>query len=195
MGGSQIFDASLSAPKVVDNRLAYMTPEWKDAFKYATALADQLGLEEAIVGGPWNVAFQPGRGAPAAVTFNKLISWSDSSDQGVKYFSGYATYTKTLQSSPSGFGKGASLWIDLGDVKNLAVVTVNGKEVGTVWHALCRVDATTALKVGDNQVSVKVINSWVNRKSAICSRAQQPGTCSAHGRSTGPNRRFFHLAC
>ena len=52
LGGFQNFDAALSTPQVVDKRLAYMTPEWKDAFKYATVLADQLGLEEAIAGSP-----------------------------------------------------------------------------------------------------------------------------------------------
>jgi hypothetical protein len=60
LGGFQTFNASLG-PKVVEKPLAYMSPEWKDAFKYATALADQMGLEEAIAsslgfsetGGPW----------------------------------------------------------------------------------------------------------------------------------------------
>jgi hypothetical protein len=48
-------------------------------------------------------------------------------------------------------------------VKNMAVVTVNGEELGTVWHAPYRVEATAALKPGANEVSVKVINAWVNR--------------------------------
>src|SRR5437899_11301432 len=52
IGGFQNFDASLTTPKLVDKRLVYMTPEWKDAFRYATTLADQLGLEEAIAGSP-----------------------------------------------------------------------------------------------------------------------------------------------
>ena len=81
----------------------------------------------------------------------------------MKYFSGTGTYTKTMQASPDWFKKGASLWIDLGDVKNIAIVSVNGKEVGTVWHAPYRVDATSALKPGGNEISVKVINAWVNR--------------------------------
>ena len=117
----------------------------------------------ATVDGPWTVAFQPGRGAPASITLDKLISWNESSDKGVKYFSGTGTYTKTIQASSDWFTKGATLWIDLGDVKNLAIITVNGKELGTVWHAPYRVDATAALRPGANEVSVKVINAWVNR--------------------------------
>ncbi len=50
--GFQNFDAALATPQVVDHRLVYMTPEWKDAFKYATTLADQMGMEEAIAGSP-----------------------------------------------------------------------------------------------------------------------------------------------
>ena len=58
---------------------------------------------------------------------------------------------------------GAQVWIDLGDVKNLAEVVVNGKSLGTVWHAPYRVDATSALKPGANEVTIKVTNAWVNR--------------------------------
>jgi hypothetical protein len=117
----------------------------------------------AALDGPWNLAFQPGRGAPESITLDKLISWHESSDKGVKYFAGTGTYTKTIQALPDWFKKGATLWIDLGDVKNIAIVTVNGKELGTVWHTPYRVDASAALKPGSNEVSVKVINGWVNR--------------------------------
>ncbi len=117
----------------------------------------------ATVEGSWNVSFQADRGAPASVTLDTLISWSDSTDAGVKYFSGAGTYTKTVQASPDWFKDGAKLWIDLGDVKNLAEVRVNGKSLGIVWHAPYRVDATSALKPGANEVTIKVINAWVNR--------------------------------
>jgi hypothetical protein len=81
----------------------------------------------------------------------------------VKYFSGTGAYTKTIQAAADWFKKGAQLWLDLGDVKNLAEVTVNGKSLGIVWHAPYRVDATSALKPGANEVTIKVINAWVNR--------------------------------
>jgi hypothetical protein len=117
----------------------------------------------ATVDGPWSVAFQAGRGAPPSVTLDKLASWTESEDKGVKYFSGTGTYTKTIQASADWFKQGAQLWIDLGDVKNLAEVTVNGKSLGVVWHAPYRVDATGVLKQGANEVSIKVVNAWVNR--------------------------------
>lgn len=116
-----------------------------------------------MVEGPWKVAFQPVRGAPASITMDQLFDWSKSEDPGVKYFSGVATYTKTIQAPSSWFRRGAHVWIDLGDVKNLAVVSVNGKNLGEVWHAPYRIDATTALKPGENQIQIQVTNSWVNR--------------------------------
>jgi hypothetical protein len=117
----------------------------------------------ATVEGAWNVSFQAGRGAPASLTLDKLMSWSDSTDAGVKYFSGTGAYTKTIQAARDWFKKRAHLWIDLGDVKNLAEVTVNGKSLGIVWHTPYRVDVTSALKPGANEVTIKVINAWVNR--------------------------------
>ena len=127
--------------------------------------------ELATVEGPWKVAFEPGRGAPESITLDSLISWSDSTDAGVKYFSGAGTYSKTVRASPEWFKKGTKLWINLGEVKNLAEVTVNGKSLGIVWHTPYRVDVTSALKPGANEVRIKVINAWVNRLIGD----QQPG--------------------
>ena len=117
----------------------------------------------ASVDGPWKVSFQSDRGAPASITLDKLTSWSDNNDESVKYFSGSGTYTKTVDASANWFKPGAHIWIDLGDVKNLAVVSVNGRALGTVWHAPYRVDVTNALKPGANNISIQVTNAWVNR--------------------------------
>jgi hypothetical protein len=94
---------------------------------------------------------------------NELSDWSHNDDAGVRYFSGAATYSKTVQASPEWFHKGSRFWIDLGDVKNLAVVTVNGKELGQVWHAPYRLDVTSALQQGTNEIKIEVVNAWVNR--------------------------------
>jgi hypothetical protein len=125
----------------------------------------------ASVDGPWAVTFQPDLGAPASIKLDALASWSENSDAGVKYYSGTGIYTKTITASADWFSKGGHLWIDLGDVKNLAHVIVNGKDFGVVWHAPYRVDVTSALKPGANEVTIKVTNSWVNRLIGD----QQPG--------------------
>lgn len=111
----------------------------------------------------WKLSFQPNRGAPSSITLTKLSSWSESQDPGVKYFSGTGVYAKTVDVPAQWLSGGAHLWIDLGDVKNLAQVTVNGNALGVVWHTPYRVDATNALKPGSNEIIVKVTNAWVNR--------------------------------
>jgi hypothetical protein len=135
----------------------------KSAKAASRTLLNPVETQLGTLDGSWNVSFQPGRGAPASVTFDQLVSWSDSQDKGVKYFSGIGTYTKSIQASRGWFKPGAKLWIDLGDVKNLAEVSVNGKSLGTVWHAPYRVDVTSALKPGSNTLTIKVTNAWVNR--------------------------------
>lgn len=115
------------------------------------------------INGPWKVEFQAGRGAPASITMDQLSDWSQNNDPGVKYFSGIGTYTKTVQAPPDWFKKGTRLSIDLGDVKNLAVVTVNGKKLGEIWHSPYRIEVGRALKPGANEVTIQVVNAWVNR--------------------------------
>jgi beta-galactosidase/beta-glucuronidase len=117
----------------------------------------------ATLDGSWDLSFQPDRGAPAKITLDKLISWSESADLGVKYFSGTGTYTRAVDAPTAWFKSGARLWLDLGDLKNLAEVLINGKSLGVVWKKPFRVDVTDALKPGANSVEVRVTNLWVNR--------------------------------
>jgi hypothetical protein len=117
----------------------------------------------ATVEGPWDLSFQADRGAPSKITLDKLASWSDNADEGVKYFSGTGTYAKTIQAPADWFKRGTRLSIDLGEVKNLAEISVNGKPIGIVWKTPYRVDVDEVLKPGANTVEIKVTNPWVNR--------------------------------
>lgn len=115
------------------------------------------------IDGSWNVSFQSNRGAPANAIFEKLASFTESSDAGIKYFSGTATYSKTVSIPAGSITKGSQMLLDLGDVKNLAEVIVNGKSMGVVWKRPFRTDITGALKAGENKLEIKVTNLWVNR--------------------------------
>ena len=136
----------------------------------------------ATLEGAWDVSFQPNRGAPSKITLDKLASWSENGDPGVKYFSGTATYTKTIQVPAAWLQSSARLWLDLGDVKNLAEVYVNGKPLGIVWKSPFRVDVTSAMKTGANDLEVKVTNLWVNRLIGD----QQPGVQTKYTYTTQP---------
>ncbi len=108
---------------------------------------------------PWTVKFQEKRGAPAEATFDKLASYTENTEFGIKYFSGTASYTNTLK-----VGKLAGKAVlDLGAVKDLAEVIVNGQSADIIWKVPFRVDITDLLKEGDNQLEIKVTNAWVNR--------------------------------
>jgi hypothetical protein len=135
----------------------------KPAGQQSRTLPRSVETPVSTIDGAWDVSFQPGRGAPARIALDRLSSWSENADAGVRYFSGTGTYTKTVDAPASWFQAGARLWLDLGDVKNIAAVSVNGKPPGTVWKAPFRVDVTGAMKPGANTIEVKVTNLWVNR--------------------------------
>ena len=134
-----------------------------NAVKTAVELPALKVNELATVNGSWTVSFQKDRGAPATATFDKLVSFTENTDEGIKYFSGTATYTKTITASADWFKKDEELWLDLGDVKNLAEVIVNGRSLGIVWKKPFRVNITSALKQGENKLEIKVTDLWVNR--------------------------------
>jgi hypothetical protein len=106
------------------------------------------------VDGAWQVEFQPGRGAPQMVIVDHLSSWSESAYPGVQRFSGSAIYRKVITLPPR--PRGARLELDLGDVRDEAAVTVNGKPLGALTTPPFRVDITQAVRRGANTLEVKV---------------------------------------
>ena len=134
--------------------------------KAATAAALTIAKPQeqvlAALSAPWTVHFQQGRGAPDMATFTKLAPLDTNADPAIKYFSGEATYQQDFN-APKGWKPGQSLWLDVGEAREVAEVTVNGQVAGYAWHAPYRVDIGTATKKGVNHLSIKVANLWVNR--------------------------------
>lgn len=117
----------------------------------------------ATVSGPWHVAFPAGRGAPVAITMEKLASLSSHSDDGVRYFSGTATYSRQLYVPVEFIAAAKRVFLDLGKVQALAEVTVNGMNLGILWKPPFRIDITEAVRAGDNLLRIQVTNTWPNR--------------------------------
>ena len=134
----------------------------------------------ALIGGPWAVHFQSDRGAPEQIEMEALISWSDHADAGVRYFSGTARYSVTVQASADWFQSDIELWLDLGDIKNLTEVHVNGVSSGIVWKKPFRTRVTESLRPGENILEVDVTNLWVNRLIGD----QQPGVTETYTYTT-----------
>jgi len=110
--------------------------------------------------GPWHVSFDPKWGGPVSTTFDRLTDWSKNQNPGIKYYSGKALYQQrfTLNKKPEG-----KIYLDLGEVNNMARITLNGKDLGVVWTAPWQVDISEVVKTGDNDLKIEVINLWVNR--------------------------------
>ncbi len=113
--------------------------------------------------GPWTVAFDPKWGGPASVEFPELVSWTTRPEEGIKYYSGTAAYRKHFDLPPGINGAGKRIALDLGSVKYVARVRLNGKDLGVVWTAPWRVEITEAVKRAGNELEIKVVNLWPNR--------------------------------
>jgi hypothetical protein len=108
------------------------------------------------VAGPWTVRFTPGWGAPAEARFANLVSWSENADPGIKFYSGTARYSTRIE-----VPAGREWTLDLGDVREIAEVWLNGKPLGVLWK---RPFAASLGKVsGPAQLEVEVVNLWPNR--------------------------------
>ncbi len=112
--------------------------------------------------GAWEVAFDPRWGGPALpVVFGHLADWTDHADPGIRYYSGAAVYRKVFDlPEPRTLNR---VFLSLGTVRDMARVSLNGKDLGVVWCAPWRVEVTGALKAGDNHLEIEVVNRWPNR--------------------------------
>lgn len=135
----------------------------KQATRPAPNFPEVVPLAE--IGGPWQVRFQERRGAPSQIRLERLIDWTQHPDAGVRHFSGLATYRTTFETGAEFKSRGLNqrVFIDLGTVKVMAAVRLNGLDLGTAWTAPFRVDATAALVSGTNTLEVRVANLWPNR--------------------------------
>jgi len=113
------------------------------------------------ISGVWNVSF-PVKGSAKQVEL-PAGSWSSQSDEDVKFFSGTATYKKEFTVPAAQKAADKRLYLDLGEVHNLARVRLNGKDLGVLWKAPYVVDITAAAAAGVNRLELEVTNTWVNR--------------------------------
>ena len=117
------------------------------------------------IAGAWDVQFPPDLGAPPSHTFERLVSWTEVPDDGIKYFSGTATYLKEFDVPAALLEKGGRLELDLGKLRNIAEVTLNGTPLGMRWKPPFSYDVTALVQPGRNKLAVKITNLWANRLS------------------------------
>jgi len=154
--------------QMTDNEINLIA--WKEG---SYTLKDEAGQEKTYeisnipssmdITGPWEIAFPSGRGAPDQIEIPELISWIDSEDPGIKYFSGIATYSKKINIPDDMISGDVVIWLNLGAVKEVADIYLNEENLGIVWKPPYQIDITGAVKPGENHLVVEVANTWSNR--------------------------------
>ncbi|MDR2673560.1 MAG: hypothetical protein LBC18_01490 [Opitutaceae bacterium] len=197
------FAAAIRSPLPPDD---FMVERKTDGWAVASAAAGGVELQTAsgktlraviaaapaavTPAGAWRVEFRPPVGEPFSARFDRLESWTRSDDRRIKYFSGTAVYTNTFHAPETAAGDDLSAILNLGVVKELASVSVNGRFVATLWHAPFEVDVTGFIKPGENGLRIEVTNTWANR---LIGDNDYPDDCEwgAGNRDEGrPLRRF-----
>ena len=182
IGGFQNFDANMSTPQIVEKRLVFMTPEWKDAFKYATTLADQLGLEMAIAGSPgWSESGGPW--VTPAQAMKKYV-WSETRVEGGRPFAGALpkppSATGSYQNIGGGRGRGGAA--EAAPPQFYADSAVVAYRAPDGDRTLAEMQAKVTSSGG--QFDLAALTSWISRESA--SAAPAPATPT-------PLRNFLRL--
>jgi hypothetical protein len=113
------------------------------------------------ISGPWKVNFPPNWGAPPSAVFNKLISWTESENLGIKYFSGTAVYHNSFNVAAATGSK--ELILDLGELRDVAEVFINEISAGVLWKKPYQVDISELVQPGTNDLKIELVNMWSNR--------------------------------
>lgn len=123
--------------------------------------SDEVLAAREVLAGPWRLTF------PFGKTFERtaLFDWSQAADDDVRYFSGRAVYETTVASGGL---------LDLGDVRNFAVVSLDGENVATLWKPPYRCELPRG-----GRLTVEVVNLWPNR--LIGDERLYPADCQREG--------------
>ena len=164
-----VADAGVKLTIDAEHRVA-LEAEQPGSYTLKFAGGDSRRIEVAKLPPPielssdWDVRFDPKRGGPESVKFDKLVSWSDRAEEGVKFYSGTAAYVKKFTVPADLISPDRKFAIDLGRVEVMAQVTLNGKDLGILWKTPYKVDISGAIQPGENSLEVKVVNLPINRQ-------------------------------
>ncbi|CAM3969252.1 MULTISPECIES: glycosyl hydrolase [Pseudoalteromonas] len=113
--------------------------------------------------GPWTIEFDQKLAGPGLVTFDRLQDWITRKEEDIKHYSGTANYSKTFSITKQQISSDKAIYLDLGEVQQIAEVSLNGKKLGTLWKPPFALNISKAIRVGRNELEVKITNTWVNR--------------------------------
>lgn len=138
--------------------------------------------------GPWQVHFDPQRKGPGEVVFDSLQDWTTRPEEGVKFYAGTATYRKIFDLPNAVKPDSGPLYLDLGTVKDLAEVRLNGQKLGVVWTDPWRVEISQAVKPSGNLLEIEVTNQWPNRLIGDARSKNEPSLIKSNLPPQDPNQ-------
>ena len=158
-------DRFTSIPVKLEKDQSFFIVFPKNKKRLATGIKNFPEVETiSEIEGTWTVSFDPKWGGPEKIIFDKLEDWSKRQEEGIKYYSGMATYNKSFDLPElDNSNLNEELYLDLGEVKNLARVKLNGDDLGIIWTSPWRVKITDAVKPEGNKLEIEVVNLWRNR--------------------------------
>ena len=123
----------------------------------------EVSLEKMDLSESWEVRFNPAMGGPESYPFDKLNSWTTIDHEGIRFYSGKASYSKEFFLTEESVSGNREAYVVFGDIQEMARVTVNGNDCGIVWLPPYKARITPHLQSGTNKITVQVINTWNNR--------------------------------
>lgn len=165
----EINNGSVSIPIVLEKDQSFFIVFPKTGKSESKTIStDQLNFAEHKkiheIEGPWNVYFDTVWGGPGNVIWNELEDWSQSSDLGIKFFSGRVVYYTEFdlpEANQENYDK--ELYIELGEFKNIAKVTLNGNDIGIIWTYPHRLNISEYVSEKGNKLEIEIRNLWPNR--------------------------------
>ncbi len=151
-----------------NNTVAWVTP-YAGEITYSTSKGKRKTLTVKAIPKPialsnaWSVSFPLINKDTLHTTFQQLMSWTDATEKEIRYFSGTASYKKEFNISAELLKPSNALQLDLGNVKVIAEVILNGKNLGVLWKAPYSINIDDAVVKGTNTLEVKITNLWPNR--------------------------------
>lgn len=187
-------DSGITVTKVAENNIRVIAS--KNGFyklktrdgRTAEFKIDEI-LPEMRLDGPWKVRFPSGWGAPDSVSLDKLISWTDHENPGIRYFSGIARYEKEFAVARKWLHNDSRLYLELGRLWSVGEVFLNDHSLGIVWKPPFRVDITEAVKPGSNKLEVEVANTWANRLVGDARLPEDQRLCRTNITGSGTPRK------
>ena len=157
-------------PKVfIENGKQYFSSPFSGTLTYTKTTGEQISTkvknvpEPIVLKDDWKLRFSFENKAALNLKLDKLISWSESTNPEIRYFSGTASYKNEFKISKKILQGNNSLELDLGNVAVIAEVFINGKNAGTFWKAPFRVPISDFVNKGKNTIEIKVTNLWPNK--------------------------------